>query len=77
MNIEKVKKGIAAKFEKDRIVFWQDADQEFLDQLEELSESDFDFIKLDEYFHFSIKKKIEEPNKPFLLYSTQRTNRIE
>lgn len=71
MNLEKIKKGLSAKFEKERVVFWLDSDREFIEQLEEFNSNDFEIINLDDCSHFAIKKKleIEEPNKQFLLYS--------
>ncbi|MGY8863356.1 MAG: hypothetical protein ACKVJ2_12085 [Pseudomonadales bacterium] len=36
MNLEQIKQGILAKFEKCRIVFWQDEDAEFEEQISEL-----------------------------------------
>ena len=80
MNLEQIKKGILAKFEKCRLVFWQDEDIEFQEQLssikDELNGSDVELIELDEYSHFEVKQRIElkEANSKFLLYSNKPQN---
>ena len=80
MNLEQIKKGILAKFEKCRLVFWQDEDIEFQEQLPEiknaLDNADVEVIELDENSHFAIKQRIEmlAPNEKFLLYSNKPVN---
>lgn len=74
MNLEQIKKGILAKFEKCRIVFWQDEDAEFEEQISELkTELDgagISVIALDDESHLEVKYRIEllEPKNNFLLY---------
>lgn len=80
MNLEQIKQGILAKFEKCRLVFWQDEDVEFKEQLssikDEINGSGIELIELDEHSHFEIKQRIElkEPNSKFLLYSNKPQN---
>ncbi|WP_105190021.1 BREX-1 system phosphatase PglZ type A [Pseudoalteromonas sp. T1lg48] len=77
MNLEQIKQGILAKFEKCRLVFWQDEDVEFLEQLStlksELDTSNIELIELDDTSHFEVKQRIElkEPKSNFLLYSNK------
>lgn len=77
MNIDQITQGILAKFEKSRIVFWQDEDKEFLNQLDELilhtdDATPIEIIKLDEVSPFQAKERVEllEPEQPFLIYSS-------
>lgn len=80
MNLEQVKQGILSKFEKCRLVFWQDEDIEFQEQLPEiknaLDSSGVEVIELDDNSHFAIKQRIEmlSPNEQFLLYSNKPVN---
>ena len=80
MNLEQVKQGILSKFEKCRLVFWQDEDVEFQEQLPEiknaLDSSGVEVIELDDNSHFAIKQRIEmlSPNEQFLLYSNKPVN---
>ncbi|MEZ8194730.1 BREX-1 system phosphatase PglZ type A [Vibrio cortegadensis] len=76
MNIQQISQGLLAKFEKSRLVFWQDTDIEFKEQLEELDINDIEIILLDGQSHLEIKQRIElqEPNTPFLLYSNVAPN---
>lgn len=73
MNIEQISQGILAKFEKCRLVLWQDEDQEFTEQLKDLLIDDIEVIQLDNFSHFQVKERIEllEPKTRFLLYSTK------
>ncbi|MFD1006753.1 BREX-1 system phosphatase PglZ type A [Oceanisphaera ostreae] len=84
MNIKQISQGLLAKFEQCRLVFWQDTDQEFVSQLDELSLNDdsehsIEVIRLDDLSHFQVKERIEllEPETPFLLYSTKAVNKPE
>ncbi|MFK5947663.1 MAG: BREX-1 system phosphatase PglZ type A [Methylococcales bacterium] len=80
MNIEQLKLGILAKFEKCRLVFWQDEDIEFQEQFPEisaeLSSAGIQAIALDAESHFEVKQRIEllEPEQKFLLYSNKPVN---
>ncbi|MDG1751651.1 MAG: BREX-1 system phosphatase PglZ type A, partial [Thalassotalea sp.] len=80
MNLEQLKQGILAKFEKCRLVFWQDEDIEFQEQFSdisaELSSASITTILLDDESHFEIKQRIEllEPEQKFLLYSNKPVN---
>ena len=80
MNLEQVKQGILAKFDKCRLVFWQDEDVEFKEQLpainDELNSSNVELIELDACSHFEIKQRIElkETSSKFLLYSNKPQN---
>ncbi|GHE78376.1 BREX-1 system phosphatase PglZ type A [Thalassotalea profundi] len=80
MNLEQIKQGILAKFDKCRLVFWQDEDVEFQEQLPEieteLKSTGVELIRLDEYSHFEIKQCVElkEPDTKFLLYSNKTLN---
>lgn len=84
MNIEQISQGLLAKFEQCRLVFWQDSDNEFTHQLNELSINDsagnkIELIRLDDVSHFQVKERIEllEPETPFLLYTTFTPNQPE
>ncbi|WP_158768839.1 BREX-1 system phosphatase PglZ type A [Paraglaciecola sp. L1A13] len=74
MNLEQIKKGILAKFEKCRIVFWQDEDAEFEEQVSqlkaELESAGISVIALDDESHLEVKYRVEllEPKTSFLLY---------
>jgi len=70
MDIKQLQQGLENKFSKSRIVFWHDADQAFLDSLEQLALPDVTLINMGEASHFAVKKRIEldEPNASFLLY---------
>lgn len=80
MNLEQIKQGILAKFDRCRLVFWQDEEIEFQEQLPviatEFESSSVELIKLDEYSHFEVKQRVElkEPNTQFLLYSNKSLN---
>ncbi|MGJ8674599.1 MAG: BREX-1 system phosphatase PglZ type A [Pseudoalteromonas sp.] len=80
MNLEQIKQGILAKFADCRLVFWQDEDLEFQEQLPaiktELDATDVEFIELDHLSHFEVKQRIEllEPKTQFLLYSNKSLN---
>lgn len=71
MNIEQLEKGLLAKFSQSRVVFWQDSDSEFTEQLTELNLKKVELVLLDEVSHFAIKRDIEllRPTQSFLLYS--------
>ena len=80
MNLEQIKQGILSKFDKCRLVLWQDEDIEFQEQLpeikSELATSNIEVIELDDQSHFEIKQRIElvEPESYFLLYSNKTVN---
>ena len=80
MNLEQIKQGILSKFEKCRLVFWQDEDIEFQEQLPKiksaLESSGVEVIELDDNSHFAIKQRIEmvATNEQFLLYSNKPVN---
>lgn len=80
MNIEQLITGIKAKFDKCRLVFWQDTDGEFTDELLSLqldtSYGPATIIEIDALSHLEVKHRIElqEPNTAFLLYSQQKPN---
>ena len=80
MNLEQIKQGILSKFDKCRLVFWQDEDIEFKEQLpeikDELSTANITLIELDDESHFEVKQRIEltETKTQFLLYSNKAIN---
>ena len=80
MNEEQITSGLLAKFNKSRIVFWQDTDNEFNDFIENLeletSYNDTQVICLDTLSHLEVKHRIEllEPATAFLLYSNRQPN---
>lgn len=80
MNLEQIKEGILAKFEKCRVVFWQDEDVDFQEQIGKLSDSLLDdgieVIELDNSSHFEVKYRVElvDTTKSFLLYSNKEVN---
>lgn len=72
MNIEQLEKGLLAKFEQSRIVFWRDDDSEFYEQLSELALPDIQLINLDQQSPFAIKYQLaQQSDQRFLLYSTK------
>ncbi|MBT2926805.1 BREX-1 system phosphatase PglZ type A [Vibrio anguillarum] len=79
MNIEQISQGLLAKFDNCRLVFWQDTDEEFTSQLEELSIDGIEVIRIDDFSHFQVKERIEllEPDTRFVLYSTKETSKPE
>ncbi|MDE1314259.1 hypothetical protein MEG05_08630 [Vibrio aestuarianus] len=52
MNIEQISQGLLAKFDNCRLVFWQDTDEEFTSQLEDLSIDGIEVIRIDDFSHF-------------------------
>lgn len=80
MNLDQIVKGIAAKFTDCRIVFWQDEDQEFTEQLADvrtsIQEQSIELIELDTASQLEVKQRIEltQPNNKFLLYSNTPGN---
>jgi hypothetical protein len=80
MNLEQIKQGILSKFDKCRLVLWQDEDIEFQEQLpeikSELATSNIEVIELDDQSHFEVKQRLElvEPESYFLLYSNKTVN---
>ena len=79
MNIDQISQGLLAKFDNCRLVFWQDTDEEFTSQLEELSIDGIEVIRIDDFSHFQVKERIEllEPDTRFVLYSTKETSKPE
>ncbi len=77
MNTQQITSGLLAKFEKSRLVFWQDTDNEFNELIETLIlDTVYDetqIIQLDGLSHFEVKYRIEllEPETAFLLYSNK------
>ncbi|WP_104040822.1 BREX-1 system phosphatase PglZ type A [Vibrio hyugaensis] len=80
MNIDQITSGLLAKFEKSRLVFWQDTDNEFNDHIGSLSlDSSYkntEIIHLDTLSHLEVKYRVEllEPETAFLLYSNKAPN---
>lgn len=80
MNIDQISQGLLAKFDKCRLVFWQDIENEFSDLLLKLnletSTGKVEVIKVDDLSHLEVKHRIEllESETPFLLYSNQEPN---
>ncbi|BFT29923.1 BREX-1 system phosphatase PglZ type A [Alteromonas sp. D210916BOD_24] len=80
MDLLKIKDGIVAKFTDSRIVFWQDEDQEFNEQLADvrvaMRENEIELIELDEESQLEVKQRIEleQPQRKFLLYSNAPIN---
>jgi uncharacterized protein (TIGR02687 family) len=77
MNIDQIKKGILAKLSESRIVFWQDEENEFSEQLPDVQEAllaeNIRLIELDSESLLEVKRRIElkQPIDKFLLYSNQ------
>lgn len=80
MKQDQIIHGILAKFAQSRLVFWQDEEVEFLEQLDdikaELNTTGIKIIELDGESHFEMKQRIEllEPEQKFLLYSNKAIN---
>ncbi|ODA22240.1 hypothetical protein [Photobacterium damselae] len=80
MNIDQITNGLIAKFEQSRLVFWQDVDKEFTDELPNLQldtrYGQATIIEIDTLSHLEVKHRVEllEPEQAFLLYSQQKPN---
>jgi uncharacterized protein (TIGR02687 family) len=80
MEIQKLKEGILSKFNSCRIVFWQDEEGEFAEQLSDVQESihqqNVELLTLDDKSLLEIKQIIEikRPIDKFLLYTNKPTN---
>ena len=80
MNLTDFIKGIEAKFKDCRIVFWQDKDGEFVEQLSDvrsaMHEQGTELIELDNLSQLEVKQRIElkQPHTNFLLYSNKPVN---
>lgn len=80
MNFKDIIKGIILKFARSRIVFWQDDEREFIEQVSEaptlLAEYGIEFIQLDDRSQLEVKQLIElvQPQQKFLLYSNTAVN---
>lgn len=70
MQIEQLSKGIEAKFNQSRLVFWYDSEQSFKDDIGNLAVDDVTVLDMSEASIFETKKRIEldEPTSRFLLY---------
>jgi uncharacterized protein (TIGR02687 family) len=82
MDINDIVTGINSKLEECRIVFWQDDESEFTDELENIKEALADqwtVINTDEISHLQVKYHVElvEPEKTFLLYGTRPLSKPE
>jgi len=83
MQTEQLIKGLKAKFENSRIVFWYDDEQSFVDEIAELSSdkelSQISILEMNNESAFEIKKRIEidEPETNFLLYFPSHEPAIE
>lgn len=71
MNIEQLAKGLAAKFDKARLVFWFDPEQSFVDLLDTLPLADVRVVNLAQVSLFELKKQLEidHPQQRALLYA--------
>jgi uncharacterized protein (TIGR02687 family) len=80
MNVEQIKQGIFSKFETSRIVFWQDEEHEFTEQISEVQaamlEQGVELIELDESSQLEVKQRVElkQRDDKFLLYSNSPIN---
>jgi uncharacterized protein (TIGR02687 family) len=70
MQFDQLQKGLEAKFEQSRIVFWYDPEQSFADLLTELPLTGVEPVNVAEESLLALKKRIEldEPDTQFLLY---------
>lgn len=71
MNISQITETLQTFFETSRVVFWNDAENEFSENLEELIPGGVTLLKLDEIgaLKAKIRIEIEEPERKFLVYS--------
>ncbi len=70
MQTEQLTKGLKAKFEQSRLVFWYDSDQSFIDEIADINLDDITILNMANESSLEIKKRIEldEPEQQFLLY---------
>jgi len=70
MQTEQLTKGLKAKFEQSRLVFWYDSDQSFIDEIADINLDDIMILNMANESSLEIKKRIEldEPEQQFLLY---------
>ena len=80
MSSERIYEGILAKFSQSRIVFWQDEDREFVNQIDSvrefMQEQDIVVLHTDTESLLEVKHRIEllNPEVRFLLYSNAAVN---
>ena len=79
MNIERIKEKLTELFSKYRVVFWNDANADFKDDLPECLPHGVDIIWPDEVGQFKAKVTIEldKPEEKFLVYSASSEPRAE
>ncbi len=70
MQLEQLQKGLIAKFEQSRIVFWHDPEQSFAELQNDISIDGVELVNVVEESQLALKKRIEleEPETQFLLY---------
>lgn len=71
MNIAQIAETLDKSFEGHRIVFWNDADSEFTDSVNEIVPTGVEILRVDEKGALAAKIliEIEKPNQKFLVYS--------
>ncbi|HHH2195594.1 TPA: BREX-1 system phosphatase PglZ type A [Yersinia enterocolitica] len=72
MQFKELESGLRQKFTDNRIVFWHDPEQRFIDSLNELDLDDVSLLDMRGVSVLATKKRIEidEPTQKFLLYFT-------
>ena len=70
MQIEQLIKGIEAKFNQSRLVFWYDPEQSFREEVSAMAIENVILLDMSNVSVFETKKRIEldEPSNQFLLY---------
>ncbi len=71
MNIAQMTETLETLFDMHRLVFWNDAEAEFLDNLQDLVPGGVELLRVDETGALAakIRLEIEEPQQKFLVYS--------
>jgi uncharacterized protein (TIGR02687 family) len=72
MNLQRISESLSACYASHRVVFWHDADAEFVSQLDALELPGVQVLKLDHESAIKIKRQIEaDLHQSWLLYSNQ------
>lgn len=79
MNISQITETLQTFFETNRIVFWNDAESEFVESLAEIIPDGVEVLRIDEIGALAakIRLEIEETNRKFLVYSATAQKSIE
>jgi uncharacterized protein (TIGR02687 family) len=79
MDLKRINEKLAELFAKHRVIFWNDANADFKDELSECLPQDVEIVRPDVIGQFKAKVilEIEKPGSKFLLYSASSEPRSE